>query len=132
MLLDTHVLIWLYLEPGKIGKGASERIEEALKKGRLSSSAISFWETAMLLKRRRVSFDVPVTVWRSKWLSAGLTEIPVTGEVCIVASDLEGLHSDPADRIIIATALLTGVALATADERILAWDGSLERVDPRG
>ena len=85
----------------------------------------------MFLNRSRVSFDISVTGWRSRWLSAGLTEIPVTGEIGIVASEFEELHSTPADRIIVATALLTGATLATADERILAWNGSLKRIDAR-
>ena len=40
------------------------------------------------------------------------------------------MHGDPADRIIVATAM-EGHRLVTADERILRWDGDLDRLDAR-
>ena len=63
-------------------------------------------------------------------LGQGLIEIPVDGDIGIRASALPDFHSDPADRIIVATAL-SGHRLVTADERILDWDGSLDRLDAR-
>jgi PIN domain nuclease of toxin-antitoxin system len=44
---------------------------------------------------------------------------------------LAGLHSDPADRIIVATALAHDATLITADERLLAWRGPLKTHDAR-
>ena len=43
---------------------------------------------------------------------------------------LPNFHPDPADRIIVATAL-EGHRLLTADELILGWSGSLDRLDAR-
>ena len=57
-------------------------------------------------------------------------EIPVDGEIGIRANSLAGFHSDPADRIIVASAL-QGHRLLTADDRILTWSGSLDRLDAR-
>ena len=59
-----------------------------------------------------------------------LTEIPVEGEIGIRASTLTDFHADPANRIIVATAH-QGHRLVTADERILGWPGSLNRLDAR-
>jgi len=70
-------------------------------------------------------------VWRQDLLSLGLIEIPVDGDIGIVAVHLENLHSDPADRLIIATALLRSAVLVTADQRILDWPGKLERINAR-
>lgn len=50
----------------------------------------------------------------------GVREAPVTYGIARVAGELpEGLHGDPADRIIIATASVFGVPLVTRDRRIL-------------
>ena len=38
---------------------------------------------------------------------------------------LHDFHADPADRFIMATALLHGATLITADDRILMWAGPL-------
>ena len=68
--------------------------------------------------------------WRMDLLKEGLIEIPVDGDIGIRANALPDFHSDPADRIIVATAM-SGHRLVTADERILSWDGSLARLDAR-
>ena len=56
--------------------------------------------------------------------------IPVDGDIGIRASALADFHADPADRIIVASAL-RGHRLVTADERILAWAGYVDRLDAR-
>jgi PIN domain nuclease of toxin-antitoxin system len=48
-----------------------------------------------------------------------------------MAGAIDDLHGDPADRIIVATAVLADVPLLTSDERILGWPGPLERIDAR-
>jgi len=60
-----------------------------------------------------------------------LAEWPLSGAIGIGAVDLDGLHADPADRWIVATALDLGAELLTADERLLAWKGPLCCVDAR-
>jgi len=60
-----------------------------------------------------------------------LIELPVTGEIGIRAAQLEGFHGDPADRLIMATALHHGATLMTLDKKILAWQGSLKSWDVR-
>jgi PIN domain nuclease of toxin-antitoxin system len=57
--------------------------------------------------------------------------LPLTGEVGIAAAALIDIYPDPADHFITATALLHGATLVTADDRILAWSGTLRRHDAR-
>ena len=93
-------------------------------------SAISFWEMGMLQSKGRIIYPADVGVWRQEQLRQGLIEIPVTGEIGIRANTLVDFHADPADRIIVATAL-EGHELITADERILNWPGLLQRQDAK-
>lgn len=67
-------------------------------------------------------------VWRRDLLARGLVEIPVSGVIGVRAGRLAGLPGDPADRLIVATAL-EGHDLLTADRRILDWSGQLNRLD---
>jgi PIN domain nuclease of toxin-antitoxin system len=60
-------------------------------------------------------------------LRLGIRELPLTGEVAIAATELGGLHPDPSDRILIATAQRHGALLLTADGPILDWRGDLPR-----
>ena len=63
-------------------------------------------------------------------LDKGVIEIMVDGGIAARAGLLPDVHGDPADRIIIATAL-EGHRLMTADQRILDWSGSMSRLDAR-
>ncbi len=130
ILLDTHVLLWSRLGARKIGPGSLELVERAWREATLAVSAISFWEVAMLHRRGRMKLLQDVTAWRTQLLDDGLVEIPVDGTIAIRANGLWAFHADPADRIIVATAL-GGHSLLTADRQILSWDGHLKRLDAR-
>jgi PIN domain nuclease of toxin-antitoxin system len=79
-----------------------------------------------------LSFDVPLEEWRESVLGQGLYEIPLDGATALRAGTLaDGLHGDPGDRMIVATALMHGCTLVTADQDLLSWPGMLERVDAR-
>jgi PIN domain nuclease of toxin-antitoxin system len=131
ILLDTHTLIWLAEGHPQLGDRARHLADEALAHNDLGVSAITFWETAMLHQRGRIRLMQPVEAWRRVLADHGLREWPVTGEVGIAAAALRDFHADPADRFITATALLHGATLVTADDRILAWSGPLQRHDAR-
>ena len=60
-------------------------------------------------------------------MSEGTIELPLTGEIAIIAGELEGLHGDPADRFIVATAIAHDAMLLTADDRLLQWRHGLRR-----
>ena len=93
--------------------------------------AIAFWEVGLLQTRRRLQLPSPVRAWREPVLAAGAIELPLDGAVAVRALDLAGLHDDPADRFIVATALAHEAMLMTADERLLDWRHALERHDAR-
>ncbi len=82
----------------------------------------------MLQEKGRLAFLQDIASWREELLEDGLTEISVTGTIAVRAGLLQNLHGDPADRIIIATAL-EGHRLVTGDRRILDWPGNLSRLD---
>ena len=130
ILLDTHVLLWFRTAEERLGRYCRQEVAEALRQSNLAVSAFSFWEIAMLLDKRRITLPSDVVSWRAHLLANFLTEIPVNGAIGIRANNLPGFHPDPADRIIVATAL-EGHRLLTADELILGWSGSLDRLDAR-
>jgi PIN domain nuclease of toxin-antitoxin system len=76
-----------------------------------------------------VTFGKSMETWRDDLLAAGLVELPVTGDIAIVAGQIGGFDGDPADRLIVASAIRTGATLVTADARILDWSGVLKRAD---
>ena len=93
--------------------------------------AIAFWEVGLLQARRRLKLPMSIREWRDAVLAAGVIELPLDGATAVRALDLAGLHEDPADRFIVATALLHNAALMTADGRLLDWRHAMERHDAR-
>ena len=85
----------------------------------------------MLAQRRRLDLHQPVASWRQKVLDLGIVEVPMSGDIGILAAQLDGFPADPADRIITATAMALGATLITADSNILEWTGPLSRQDAR-
>lgn len=126
ILLDTHAAIWFTTDSG-LGKRSQAIADEALANDRLAISAISFWEVSMLVAKRRLRSLDSATELRKQVLDSGINEVPLTGDIAIVAGNLEGLHGDPADRFVVATAIVHDATLVTADQRLLEWRNKLRR-----
>lgn len=131
IVLDTHVLVWAAGDDRKLGRKARALIDRLWTLGKVAVPAIAFWEVGLLQARRRLRLPLPVREWRDAVLAAGAIELPLDGTVAVRALDLSGLHEDPADRFIVATALVHEAALMTADERLLDWRHAMERHDAR-
>ena len=91
-------------------------------------SAITFWELEMLAQAGRVRLGTTVSEARDLVLRTNVTELPVDGVVAMTAARL-GIHGDPGDRFIAATALIHGATLMTSDAKLCAIE-SLTTVDP--
>ena len=131
LLLDTHVLLWYEVGEDKLGRRALRMIERGFSSGGVCVSAISFWEVGMQSRKHRLALDFDLDAWRRGLLGRGLEEIPIDGRIAGRAGLLTGMHGDPADRIIVSTAL-EGHQLVTADRRILDWPGNLKRINATG
>jgi PIN domain nuclease of toxin-antitoxin system len=127
IVLDTHAVIWSATEDANLGTTSRSLIANELSSDKVAVSAITFWEIAMLMAKGRLQDDADVTQLRRRFLHAGGTEIPVDGEIAILAGSLATLHGDPADRLIAATAIVHDATLITADRALLAWRHQLKR-----
>jgi len=124
LLLDTHVWLW-YVEGARarFSRKIEPLVEAAVERGGLLISAISVWEIAVLNALRRIELSQDVRAWVGRALSfPGVRFQGLSPSIAIESTSLPGeLHRDPADRILVATARLTGAALVTCDERVLAY-----------
>ena len=122
VLLDTHVWIFAEEDPTRIGKKAKAiLLDQGVK---IFVSTISTLEIAQLHYRGRLSFKVPIMTWVKKSIdNLNLETIALDHQVSISAYDSDiTIHSDPADRILVATAREYSMKLITADKKILALD----------
>jgi PIN domain nuclease of toxin-antitoxin system len=131
LLLDTHTLVWLTEDLPKLGKQANQACDAALSANEIAVPTIAFYELGRLLAKKRIAGSVAVLEWRRRLVALGVREVPASSEITMRAAELQNLHLDPIDRIIVATALVEDAVLLTADRPLLAWPGRLRRQDAR-
>jgi PIN domain nuclease of toxin-antitoxin system len=120
IVLDTHAWVWYASGSAELSERSRKAIESAAVAGLLYLSSVSALEVAMLGKRGRLQLTIDVRDWiaRAEMLP-GLRIVPVDNHIAVKSVFLPPpLHSDPADRIIVATALTLGATLITRDERL--------------
>lgn len=120
IVLDTHAWIWWVSSPEFLSETAKQIIDEAATQKNVFISSISTWEIAILVSRGRLK----LTMSPADWVAASealpfFDFVPVSNSIALKSVQLPGiLHNDPADRIIIATAVSLGAVLVTKDEKI--------------
>ncbi len=125
VLLDTCAVIWL-ANREKLRPEAVEVIFHAGEHEGIFISPVSAWEIGLLNRGRLSSgnhFLPDAKTWFTRMMSAPSIKLaPFTAEIAIDSSSLpQPLHSDPADRLLIATARHLGVPFVTRDRKIEAY-----------
>ena len=119
ILLDTHIWVrWLISD--NIGSELIELIENS---DDVCVSSISCWEVVYLAKRGRI--ELPISA--EKWIEVGLSEtqttcLPIDQHIAVLSANLPDHHRDPADRIIMATAIIY-------DSQLMSFDKQFEKYD---
>jgi PIN domain nuclease of toxin-antitoxin system len=122
LLLDTHIWVWCFLEPGKIAPRTAEALQDPINEKWLSP--ISLWELMTLVVKGRVVLNGSVEEWIGQVLKdAPIREAPLTAEVVLATKKISLPHRDPADTFLAATALVFGLTLLTSDVRLLSVKG---------
>ena len=121
-LLDTHILLWSLSDSKKIPVKIKDVLED--KSNDLWLSPITIWEILLLSEKGRIQIDRKNSVQWIKDLLKTLPfkEAPLNHEVAIKSRQIDLPHQDPADRFLVATALIYNLTLLTVDEKILAND----------
>ena len=121
LLLDTHTLIWHLKGGAELGVGARDAIEDAARWRGLLVSSITAWEIGLLVSKKRIELSKDAMVWVQEALARpGVTLVGLEPEIAVSSSLLPfEMHSDPADRILVATARRLGATLVTADRALL-------------
>jgi len=118
--VDTHIIIWEALEPGKLSKKAKIEFDKANASDGIIFCDISLWEISMLMAKKRIEIEASflefIDLLRK---TRNYIFQSITPEIAELSTNLSvEINSDPADRIIAATSLFTNSALVTADKNL--------------
>jgi PIN domain nuclease of toxin-antitoxin system len=115
IVLDTHIWVRWLLSADPLPDPLVAQIQNEAQVG---ISSISCWEVTMLVARNRIELSLPIDDWlKEATLKSGVEVIPIDCKIAKLAADLPQHHRDPADRIIIATALYLGASLMSLDQQ---------------
>jgi PIN domain nuclease of toxin-antitoxin system len=118
ILLDTHVIVWLASDPGKLSRAATDAIREANREGGTAISAMTLWELAWLMTNGRLDISGTAEAFVEE-IATRMVVRPITPEIAVLATQFPPNYpSHPSDRLIGATALAEGIALVTNDRKI--------------
>jgi PIN domain nuclease of toxin-antitoxin system len=124
LLLDTHIALWLDSGVDHLHSSTRAVIDGCWQNGgTIRLSAVSVWEIALLVDSRRIELDLPIEAWITRFLQRpGIESAPLGHRAASRSYRLHQLeHRDPADRLLIATAIELACPLVTYDERILRF-----------
>lgn len=122
LLLDTHIIVWSVAEPKRLAPRVRRALEN--RRNELWMSPVTAWELLLLFETGRLRSDIPFDRWLAEATTAlALEEAPLVTEVVLAAREIALPHSDPADRLLAATARWYDLKLVTADERLLQGSG---------
>lgn len=109
-LLDTHVLIWLDLQPHRVNESVRALIDDT--NNRVYVSAASAWEISAKRRKGALPPNLSAALFLANY---NVSELPVTIADGELAGDLDLDHADPFDRMILAQAQRRGMTVVTSD-----------------
>lgn len=123
LLLDTHILLWLLGDHrARMSSRAWSEIEARVERNGLAISDATLWELALKIARNRLPVSPNPREWLKQVASRpGIGVIQLDRDVLIRSAELDLPVRDPADRMLVATALKYDLRLATADKPLLDY-----------
>lgn len=122
IVLDTHIWVWWVHGEAKLSNNHRMYLQTHEAQG-FGISIISCWEVAKLVEYNRLKLPSPVADWLDQALAyPGVRLLDLTPRIAVESTLLPGtFHRDPADQMIVATALIHNCPLMTVDAKILAY-----------
>jgi len=115
VLIDTHIFLWLFLEPKRIPKKVKEFVHDSLN-NEIYVSFVTAWEIAIKYGVGKLELPqtpelfVPYRIKRANFL-----HLPIKIQHVLQVHNLPTIHKDPFDRLLISQARVENLTILTAD-----------------
>ena len=114
VLLDTHALLWMLLEPAKLSRRVRTLLADTKTEVQVSSATA--WEIATKHRLGKLDHAEDVVRGYAEHLRQALaTELPISSAHALLAGSFKNAHKDPFDRLIAAQSVLEAITLVSSD-----------------
>lgn len=119
-MLDTHTLIWFLNGDSKLSQKARNAIKnpDNLK----IVSVASIWEIAIKLSLKKFKFSKGFKSFLELIENNGFAVLPITFEHALTVSNLELIHRNPFDKLLISQCVTDNLIIISKDENIAKYD----------
>jgi len=112
VLADTQAFIWFFENNSRLPSSAKQFMESSTN---LVVSIASFWEITIKMSLRKLSIPENISGLMDKAVLKGFKILSIKREHLIILSNLDLIHRDPFDRLIIAQAIAENIPLVSSD-----------------
>ena len=118
-LLDTHTLLWFLQDDPQLPKKISSRIRNI--ENNCFVSIASLWEIDIKIKLGKLSIKFPFERFAVYLADNDLEVLAISFDHISQVLNLDMLHRDPFDRIIIAQGITEDLTILTRDEHFAKY-----------
>lgn len=117
VLLDTQAWLWMQADDPRLGKRARRLIREAAE---VRLSAASVWEISIKSAIGKLTLPPSADI-KAEIEQTGIRPLLIDFAHASHVRQLPLLHGDPFDRLLVAQALVEGLAILSADTQLAAY-----------
>jgi len=120
LLLDTHTLIWISLDPGRINPQTLSTMKDPMNE--IYFSAVSTWEMAIKIRIGKMEVPGGLALFVAKALEEiAASPLSVTLAHTLLLESLPLHHSDPFDRLLVSQCLFENMPIISIDAKLDAY-----------
>ncbi len=120
LLLDTHALLWFYLDDPQLSATAKSLILDPAHSKWVSPA--SYWEIAIKIGKRKYALTKPYEEAMREAIDLnGFGYLHIEPRHTALLTSMASHHNDPFDRLLVAQALVEGIPIVSADDQLDAY-----------
>lgn len=115
ILIDTHVFVWIFIEPHRFSPGARAFLEE-IDSNRFFFSDASAWEASIKFGLGKLKLpEMPERFFPDRVRRAGYRHLPIDLSHATRVHSLPRIHGDPFDRLLASQAKIEDMTIISED-----------------
>jgi PIN domain nuclease of toxin-antitoxin system len=120
VLLDSHTFLWFVLNDSQLSISAKSLIEDPVTEVFISPA--SYWEIAIKVRLGKLDLRASYDDFMDRGIVGNSFSIlPIEPKHTSIVTSLPFHHRDPFDRLLVAQAIVEGIAIVSCDEQLDAY-----------